>query len=328
MINFPKLGLEMSIERTAFTIGGLAIYWYAIIIVTALILAFTYATRRSEQFGMISDKVFDTALFGLIGAILGARFFFVIFSDKRYTFAQVFTQFRDGGLALYGGILGAVGAALIVMKLKKLKYMPVLDLAGLGFLLGISLGRWGNFFNQEAYGAHTDLPWGMTGSVIGNVPVHPCFLYESLWCLLGFAALHFYSKKLRTFDGEIFLLFVAWYGLGRSLIEHLRADSLMLGSFKVSQLIASITAGAAVGAFIYFKRKAAKTPSMRLYADTAESKVMLAEYEKELKLYKEKSDAKKALKQGVAESIIADDPNDEPETETEAETETSETDEE
>jgi phosphatidylglycerol:prolipoprotein diacylglycerol transferase len=137
--------------------------------------------------------------------------------------------------------------------------------------------------------------------------VHPCFLYESLWCLLGFALLHFYSKKFRTFDGEIFLLFAAWYGFGRVFIEQLRSDSLMLGSFKISQLLAAASFGAAIGAFIYFKQKTRKNP--RLYGDSSEGKQSIADYELKLVLDKEKADAKKALKKTdeTAPSILVDD---------------------
>jgi phosphatidylglycerol:prolipoprotein diacylglycerol transferase len=318
MIEFPNLGLELNIGRVAFTVFGIDIFWYAIVITISIILAFLYAAKRSGQFGLISDKVFDAALVGLLGGFLGARLYFVIFSSESYRFIEIFTRIRDGGLAMYGGVIGAVLFGYVYMKLKKFKIKPVLDLAGLGFLIGIGLGRWGNFFNQEAYGSETSLPWGMTGNRIANsvgenVLVHPCFLYESLWCLFGFVLLHFYSKKLRTFDGEIALLSVAWYGLGRAFNEQLRTDSLMLGDFKVSQLLASISAGAAIGAFIYFKRKAAKNPAVRLYRDTVESAVAISEHKKELKLRKEKADAKKALKEETAPSILLNDETEEKE---------------
>jgi len=312
MIAFPNLGLEFNVSRTAFTIFGIDIYFYGIIVSAAIVLGFTYAMKRSKQFGMISDKVFDTAFTGLIGGFLGARLYYVIFHnlnieyEESYTFITFFTKIRDGGLAIYGGVIGAVIFALAFMKLKKLRILPVLDMAGISFLLGIGIGRWGNFFNQEAYGSATTLPWGMTGSRIGETPVHPCFLYESLWCLLGFALLHFYSKKLRTFDGEIFLLFAAWYGLGRAFNEHLRTDSLMLGDFKVSQLLASITFGIAIGAFLYFKPRTVKKP--HLYSSTDESQWALSAYDEKLRLDKEKTAAKKALKENeIAPSILGDD---------------------
>jgi phosphatidylglycerol:prolipoprotein diacylglycerol transferase len=314
MISFPNLGIEFAIERTAFTLFGLAVYWYGVVVTAAVLLGFHYATKRAPQFGMISHKVFDAAFCGLFGGIIGARLYYVLFYNlnpanaDKYTFIGIFTRFRGGGLATYGGFIGAILLGLVFMKLTKMKLAPVLDLAGLGFLLGIAVGRWGNFFNQEAYGSATTLPWGMSGSTIAadvgeGVLVHPCFLYESLWCLLGFILLHLYSKKLRTFDGEVFLLFVAWYGLGRAFIEHLRSDSLMLGDFKISQLLACVSAGAAIGAFVYFKRRKAN----RLYRDTPESAVEIAEYERALRLNKEKAAARKALKEKEAPSILGDD---------------------
>jgi phosphatidylglycerol:prolipoprotein diacylglycerol transferase len=295
-----------------------------VIISIAIVLGFLYAMHRSRQFGMIADKVFDAAAAGLLGGFLGARLYYVIFSETKYTFITFFTTIRDGGLAIYGGIIGAVIFGFIAMKLRKMKVLPVLDLAGMSFLLGIGIGRWGNFFNQEAYGGITssDFLLGMTGDgiardavslnyILHSPPgsqalVHPCFLYESFWCLLGFAFLHFYSKKLRTFNGEIFILFAAWYGLGRVFIEQLRSDSLMLGGFKISQLLAAASFGAAIGAFVYFKQKTRKNPA--LYSSSDESAQEIAAYELNLKLNKEKTEAKKALKKAeeTAPSILGD----------------------
>ncbi|MCL2637583.1 MAG: prolipoprotein diacylglyceryl transferase [Oscillospiraceae bacterium] len=315
MIAFPNLGLEFSnISRTAFRIFGLDIYWYGVIAAVAvIILGFSYALKRSKEFGMITDKVFDCAVVGFLGGGLGARLYYVIFynlnpaNETKYTFVTFFTGFREGGLALYGGIIGAILFGFIAMRLKKMRVLPVLDLAGMSFLLGIGVGRWANFFNQEAYGSVTspDFLFGMTGDRIGEIPVHPCFLYESVWCLLGFALLHFYSKKLRTFNGEIFLLFAAWYGFGRVFIEQLRSDSLMFGEFKISQLLAAASFGAAIGAFIYFKQKTRKAPN--LYSDSEESISSIAAYELKLKLDKEKIAAKKALKNAeqTAPSILS-----------------------
>jgi phosphatidylglycerol:prolipoprotein diacylglycerol transferase len=320
MISFPNLNLELTVSRTAFNIFGLDIYWYGIIISAAIVLGFLYAMRRAKQFGMISDKVFDCAAFGLLGGFLGARLYYVVFSATSYTFITFFSAIRDGGLGLYGGIIGAVVFGLLAMKWNKVKTLPILDLAGMSFLLGIGIGRWGNFFNQEAFGTVVsgDFLLGMTGDRIAPPVnpfssylqplelVHPCFLYESVWCLLGFALLHFYSKKLRTFDGEVFLLFVAWYGFGRVFIEQLRSDSLMLGGFKVSQLLAAASFGAAVGAFVYFKQKTRKKPT--LYGSSEESAQAIVAYEENIRLNKEKAAAKKALKKAdqAAPSILGE----------------------
>ena len=316
------MGFTVEIGRTAFRLFGIDIYWYGVVISVAIVLGFLYATKRAPQFGLISDKVFDAAAAGLIGGFIGARTYYTVFynlspdNPNKYTLITAVTGIRDGGLAIYGGIIGAVTFALIYMKIKKIKLLPVLDLGGLGFLMGIGLGRWGNFFNQEAYGAVIKraggLPWGMTGSTIAEEVgwdnlVHPCFLYESIWCLAGFLLLHFYSRKFRMFDGEVFLLFAAWYGTGRSLNESLRTDSLMLGSFKISQLLAAVSALAAVVLFVYFKRKAPGNLEFKLYRDTDESKAALSGYEETLLLLKEKSEAKRVMKkEKTAPSILGD----------------------
>jgi phosphatidylglycerol:prolipoprotein diacylglycerol transferase len=258
---------------------------------------------------------------GVVGAFIGARIYYVVFhnlnpeNETKYTFITAITGIRDGGLAIYGGVIGALLFAYVFMRLRKLKILPVLDLAGLGFLLGIGIGRWGNFFNQEAFGAvmKSDMPWGMTGSRIslsvGSFePVHPCFLYESLWCILGFFLLRLYAKKLRSFDGEIILLFAAWYGAGRVFIEALRTDSLMLGSVRISQVLAAVSAGAAIGAFVYFKRRFKADTKYAMYCNTEESAASIAAYEENLRLKKEKAEAKKAMKENApAPSILAGD---------------------
>ncbi|MCL2087164.1 MAG: prolipoprotein diacylglyceryl transferase [Oscillospiraceae bacterium] len=276
-ISFPNLfGGEVNVDRVAFSIFGLNIYWYGLLITTGMVCAFLYVLRRVKSFGLESNKFFDVVFVGGIAGIIGARLFYVLFSDKHFTLREAVFGIRDGGLAIYGGIIFSLAAGVICAKIFKIRVLPVLDLAGLGFLIGQSIGRWGNFFNQEAFGAVTspNYIFGMTGNIISQnsivkeaqaalapgetALVHPCFLYESLWCALGFLLLHFYSKK-RTFDGEIFLLYVAWYGLGRSFIETLRIDSLYAGQLKISQLIAVITSAAAVAVFIYFKKNS-KTP--------------------------------------------------------------------
>jgi len=317
-ISFPNLNLEFEIGRTAFTFFGLDIYWYGVVVSTAIVLSFMYALVRSEQFGMISDKVFDVAAAGLIGGFIGARLYYVIFhnlnpeNQVKYSFSDIIMGIRDGGLAIYGGIIGAVVFSLVYMKLKKVKMLPILDMAGISFLLGIGIGRWGNFFNQEAYGAATagDLPWGMTGSRIayevGDGLVHPCFLYESLWCLLGFTLLHFYSKKFRTYDGELFLLFAAWYGTGRLFNEQLRTDSLMLGDLKISQVLAAVSAGIALIIFICLKIRTGK--EQKLFKNTEESIWAVSSYEENMRIQKEKKAAKKALKkEETAPSILGED---------------------
>ena len=273
VLYFPNSGLfenGLKIDNVMVTIPGTTfeIYWYGFLIALGMALAMIYAFTRVKKFGLEPDRFTDTVLAGFIGGIIGARAYYVIFSLDKYmtddgTFDIVEAlSIRDGGLAIYGGVIGALLFGLVVAKIRKVKIGTLLDLAGMGFLIGQCIGRWGNFFNEEAYGSMTTLPWGMTSKKIINelyffyypenvtivtnrareMIAHPCFLYESLWCLVGFIALHFYSKH-RKFDGELFLLYIGWYGLGRFWIEGLRTDSLYLINnetmqLKISQLVA------------------------------------------------------------------------------------------
>lgn len=266
-VEFPGLGLEFTFNNTI-EIGPFSIAWYGVIIACGLLLAVLYGYKHFRKFGVDEDKAFNAIFAGIVGGIVGARLYYVIFSWSDYGFdTSSFKAFMsslydivatwNGGMAIYGGLIGALVCGTITAKICKVKLPPLLDLVGLGFLIGQGIGRWGNFVNVEAFGSNTNLPWGMTGDIVVNyltahrgeflaagikvdpsVPVHPCFLYESLWCLAGFLLLHFYAKKWRRFDGEIFLMYLAWYGLGRSWIEGLRTDSLMIGPFRVSQLLA------------------------------------------------------------------------------------------
>lgn len=333
-IEFPNLfSGSFAINRVAFSVFGVDIYWYGIIIAVGVILAFIYAMRRTRKFGLIADNVFDVVFVAIIFGFIGARAYYCIFIDTQINFFDL----RHGGLGIYGGIILAAAAAAVMCVIRKVNLPAMFDLGGLGLLIGQCIGRWGNFVNQEAFGAPTagNLPWGMTGTIIINAPevvskqqeldaagagiyalVHPCFLYESLWCLLGFIALHFYSKKLRSFDGEIFLLYVMWYGLGRFWIESLRTDSLMLGDFRVSQLVAAASFIIALGLFIFCKITKTAKKGYVMYKDTQLCKDRLAEYDKRQMVIAEKEKAKKAMKQAVnpGESILAED--EEPDEET------------
>ena len=199
---------------------------------------------------------------------------------------------RNGGLAVYGGLIGGLLVGSVVCKLRKVRLLPMFDLVSLGFLIGQCIGRWGNFTNHEAFGCNTDSIFGMTsgkiqswiernytdGSLIADQPVHPCFFYESMWCLLGFLLLHIISKKWRKFDGQIFLMYVIWYGSGRFFIERLRTDSLYAGTLKISQVVAVISVAAAVVLLLIgFARTKRLGTDYQLYADTEESKRLLAE---------------------------------------------------
>ena len=320
-VDFPNLfSGDIEINRVAFTVFGIDIYWYGILIALGTVLAFVYAIKRSKKVGLISDNVFDAVFISIIVGFIGARVYYCVFynlmhpdAEEKYNLITMFTKIHDGGLAIYGGVIFGVLTGLIYCKVKKMPFLPLLDLAGPAFLIGQAIGRWGNFINQECYGAPTagNLPWGMMGTKIALDPlvieangqsvldtlilVHPCFLYESLWCIVGFLLIHFLVDRFKNFDGESFLFYVLWYGAGRAWIEALRTDSLYAGSLKVSQVIAIASSILALIMIIYFKI-AAKRSGKLIYANTEESRERLNVYEKDIVLNKEKDEAKKALK--------------------------------
>lgn len=246
-VMFPGLGIgtdnPIVVNQTAFTIAGWPVQWYGIIIAFGFALAVIYAMTNAKKFKINTDNLIDAAIIGVVAGIIGARLYYIVFSTGaiREHFIQnpiSMLYIWEGGLGIYGGIIFGIGAGAIVCKVKKMNISATLDIAGLGFLIGQGIGRWGNFINQEAFGRKTNFPWGMVSANTGGVPVHPCFFYESVWCLLGFVLLHIFSKKFRRYDGQVFLLYIAWYGAGRFVIESLRTDSLMLFGLKVSQIVA------------------------------------------------------------------------------------------
>lgn len=282
LVQFPGLGLEFNINRVAFTIGGLDVYWYGVLIATGFLLALVFAFRYAVDFGIDADRLVDVVLVGSVCAVICARAYYVIFSPVPYESFADMIDIRQGGLAIYGGVIGAAVFGGLACKWRKLPILPTFDLVAMGFLIGQSIGRWGNFVNQEAFGSNTSLPWGMysqaTASYLSSwqtvlaqdgvivdpsMPVHPTFLYESIWCAVGFFALWAYMKK-RRFNGEIALMYAAWYGAGRFWIEGLRTDSLMLPgmTLRVSQLIALISVVAAVAAIVIIRRKIGKKEMM------------------------------------------------------------------
>ncbi len=258
-ISFPSLGLEMDPPRVL-ELGPLTIHFYGLIIATGLILAAVYGMKRAKQFGLTEDHILDGVLYVTPFAILCARAYYCIFSWPQYADNPISVLYIwEGGLAIYGGVLGAVIGILVYCKCKKISVGAVLDIVALGFLIGQAMGRWGNFFNREAFGAETAnfLRMGLYNTVTQTVEYHhPTFLYESVWNLAGFVMLHFASKH-RRYDGQIALGYMAWYGLGRAWIEGLRTDSLYIGStgIRVSQLLAAASCAAAVILLIYFAMK-------------------------------------------------------------------------
>ena len=242
VISFPSLGIEWDPARSI-SIGPLNIYLYGLIIATGLLLAVLYGCRRCRQFGLNEDTLTDGMLWVTPFAFLCARLYYCIFYWNEGGYAAnplSILYVWEGGLAIYGGVIGAIVGIIVFCKVKKISIGAVLDIVALGFLIGQTMGRWGNFFNREAFGAETDsfLRMGLYNTYTGMTEYHhPTFLYESLWNLAGFVALHFLSKK-RQYDGQIALGYAAWYGLGRVFIEGLRTDSLYIGAFRVSQLVA------------------------------------------------------------------------------------------
>lgn len=271
-ITFPNLGISVNPSRVAFTVLGKDIYWYGIIIAVGFLLAVIYAIRRAPSFGLTEDNILDMLFVAVPLAIVCARLYYCIFYWDLYRDNPIAILYVwEGGLAIYGGVIGAVIGVAIFCRVKKLPIGPLLDVGGLGLLIGQMIGRWGNFMNREAHGAITDGFFKMgIADAAGNVTYYqPTFLYESVWNLVGFIALHFYSKR-RKFDGEIFLLYLAWYGLGRAWIEGLRTDSLYLFNtgIRVSQLLAALSCVAAVAVLVYVHVVRKPQPE-RLYVNRA-----------------------------------------------------------
>ena len=240
-ISFPKLGIKWHIEQGIRITDSYSIKWYGIIICAAFILCVSLALRACEKHGIRRDDLLDYILVAVPCAIIGARLYYVIFSLDEYRddWTDIF-KIWQGGLAIYGGIIAAVIAVIVLSKIKKKSFIPILDFAFPYIILGQAIGRWGNFVNQEVYGRSTDLPWGMTGNLIagefGEELVHPLFLYESLWCLLAFAVMMLLRKRL-TSVGQMTAVYLILYGAERAFVEGLRPETftLMLGGMRVSQ---------------------------------------------------------------------------------------------
>ena len=249
IIEFPGLGLTLN-PPAGFSIGSFEVRFYGLIIAMGLILAVCYALRRKEQFGLSEDDLLDGVLWIAPFAILCARLYYCAFEWEQYAGKPISILYIwEGGIAIYGAVIGAAIGVIVHCKVfKKISVLATLDQVSLGFMIGQMMGRWGNFFNREAHGGVTDsfLRMGLINPVTGQgAYYHPTFLYESLWNLVGFILIHFLSKK-RKYDGQVALYYVAWYGLGRAMIEGLRTDSLWWGNFRVSQVLAAASCLAAV----------------------------------------------------------------------------------
>ena len=236
-ISVPRLGVEFNINPVAIDVPFLGgIRWYGILIALGIVLAFIYCCRIAKNEGESADTLSDILIYALPVSVAFARTYYVIFSWESYR-NNLWDVFKiwEGGIAIYGAVIGAVVTGFIYCKLKKLDTLKLFDICSLGLMIGQLVGRWGNFVNAEAFGGYCSYMWGM--SINGAPPVHPTFLYESLWNLLGFVILSVLHKK-RPFHGFTFFSYLSYYGTGRFFIEGLRSDSLYLGNMRISQIIA------------------------------------------------------------------------------------------
>lgn len=275
--NVSSILAEFNIFGMDFTIR-----WYGAIIAFGFLLAVLFGGRMAYKWKISLDKMLDVLIYGTIFAIIGARLYYCIFKWDLYKDnpLDIFAIW-EGGLAIYGGIIGGLAAAYVVCKVRKMNFWNLLDMASMSLLIGQGIGRWGNFANQEAFGTNTDLPWGMWSSKVANYiiahqdefaangivmdpnkAVHPTFLYESIWCLLGFFVLYLICKKYRKFSGQLFLCYGLWYGLERAVVEGLRTDSLYIAgtTLRVSQVLSAALALACFVALVVLLRKYTKNP--------------------------------------------------------------------
>ena len=278
-ITFPNLGITVDPSPVAFTVFGKDIYWYGIIIASGFLLAVLYMLHRAKDFGVTQDDVLDMILWAVPIGVVCARLYYCIFYWELYADDPISMLYIwEGGLAIYGGIIGGVITLLVVAKVKKIPAPVLLDLAGMGVIIGQCIGRWGNFMNVEAYGGVTGLPWRMCSESIassllsqglvdadgyqaildGTLGVHPTFFYESLWNFVGIFLIYWIGKHWKKFDGQVFWSYVLWYGLGRFWIEGLRTDSLyffgleLFGApIRTSQVLAIVSAAVAAVVLIY-----------------------------------------------------------------------------
>ena len=274
---FPGLGWEFDVYDTLVEIpfgdNVISIKFYGAIIAFGFTLAVLFGGRKAYVWKMSIDKMLDVLIWGTIGGIIGARAYYVIFEwDYFKNHLDEIIQIWNGGLAIYGGIIGALIAAYFVCKKVDLSFLKLLDLAGMSLLIGQGIGRWGNYTNQEAFGTNTTLPWGMTSDKVvayinshqaefaqngiemnPYLPVHPTFLYESLWCLFGFLILFIVCQKFHKFDGQLFLGYGIIYGTERAIVEGLRTDSLYIGdtNLRVSQVLSLAIAVVCIVITIY-----------------------------------------------------------------------------
>jgi len=278
-VSFPGLGLQFTVNRIAFTVLGRPVYWYGVIIVSGLLLAVFLCSKWGKRFSITEDQIIDMMLWAVPAALVAVRVYYVLFNLEIYKNADgslnwgAILRYSDGGLAIYGAIISSAVVLLIFCRKRGISFLSFADLGVHGLFIGQLVGRWGNFMNVEAYGGLTSLPWRMCSEKIaqemltlgyadqaayqaildGSLGVHPTFLYESLWNLAGLAIVYWLGTH-RKFEGECFLFYFFWYGLGRAWIEGLRTDSLYLfdTGIRVSQLL-SVLCAVVAGSILLWK---------------------------------------------------------------------------
>ncbi len=290
-IGFPGLGLgPFSINRIAFSLGPITVYWYAIFIVTGILAGFLFALHEAKRLNLNTEVIYDLVLWGLPISIICARLYYVVFAfdEMRGDILNVF-KIWDGGIAIYGAVIGAAITGLVYCHIKKIKVGLVFDVSAIPLMLGQAIGRWGNFVNAEVYGRTTNVLWRMS---VNGVDVHPLFLYESLWMLIGICGLISYKNR-KKFDGELFLLYIAWYGIGRGILEGMRDTTYILkmfGGIPVSQVLAFLSAAVSIAVLIYLYlhieryHLSATMPYIREehLSDSTEDVIKIVDYDEDL----------------------------------------------
>ena len=309
VVSFPGLGLEFTLNRVAFEIFGRPVYWYGIIIACGLLLAVYLCSKWAPRFGVVPDHILDLMIFAVPAALIAIRAYYVIFNldlyknvDGSLNWAAIF-RYSDGGLAIYGAIISSAIVLLIFCHVRKVSFLAFADLGVHGLFIGQLIGRWGNFMNVEAYGGVTDLPWRMCSESIaqdmlaqgyvdqagfqaildGTLGVHPTFFYESAWNFIGLILVYLIGKRWRKYDGECFLFYLCWYGLGRAWIEGLRTDSLLLVpslGLRASQLVAGFAVVAGIAAEIVLSRRYGGKALMVPLAVSADNRKLQAQVAK------------------------------------------------
>lgn len=287
-ISFPGLGIEpFAINPVAFEVFGHPVMWYGVIICTGMIFAFIYALSRAKYEKIKSDDIIDLGIFLIIFGVLGARLYYILFKLDSFivkgnlgkTLLNMVSVW-NGGLAIYGAVIAGFVTIIVVSRIKRIRTSTLLDVVAPAVMIGQIVGRWGNFTNAEAYGGETSLAWrmGILKSSNGGetfyseMYVHPTFLYESLWNLIGFILIAFFYKK-KKFNGQVFLFYITWYGFGRMFIEGLRTDSLMLGNIRISQIVGGLTFAVGLVLMLVNLKKASdfrKTHAESLSAENAD----------------------------------------------------------